>query len=604
MSDVPTTFGKYYLTEKLATGGMAEIYLAKLIGPSGFEKLLVIKQIMPQWSGDPQFVDLFVTEAKTLVGLTHGNIVPIYELGVVDQIYFIAMEYIDGITIEQLATTLRQQALPMPALLAAWIMARVLDGLDYAHRKGQGVLHRDISPRNIMLSRDGEVKLLDFGIALPLDAAAQGNVVLAGSFPYMSPEQARGQALSGQSDIFSVGVVLWELLTGTSLFRCADSKATLEAVMHGPIADPTQLRADIPPAIEAAVMRALARSLDTRWGSAGELAAELSRVVYQQATPPNARDVADLVARYAPALQAPTQPNDATTPTEGRSDGTTPIARPRPIPSAPLLPHTTPVPRPRRAATHQESFATAVGFDALLDEPATPFSTSPPPALSAPAVQSGEVHAPAPTTTAPAVPTALAPANRSRRPIVALLASVGVALGGLAVWRFTRTAATVPPVAALDAHIDSPLDAPHETPARVDAAIAPPRDAPPAPIDARPTPAPHDARVVAPRTLDAPRVVTVQRDAAPSSTGSNTPREQATLRVGAVPWGEVYIDGVAVGRTPLERRVAAGEHQIEIRFPVGSPPRSETYRVQLVAGETKRLLADFAAAAGSASGDR
>lgn len=127
---------------------------------------------------------------------------PIYELGVVDQIYFIAMEYIDGITIEQLLTTLHERSVQMPPVVAAWIAARVLDGLDYAHRKGQGVLHRDISPRNIMLSRDGEVKLLDFGIALPLDTAAEGSVALAGSYPYMSPEQASGQALTSQSDIF------------------------------------------------------------------------------------------------------------------------------------------------------------------------------------------------------------------------------------------------------------------------------------------------------------------------------------------------------------------------------------------------------------------
>lgn len=604
MSDVPTTFGKYYLTEKLATGGMAEIYLAKLIGPSGFEKLLVIKQIMPQWSRDPQFVDLFVTEAKTLVGLTHGNIVPIYELGVVDQIYFIAMEYIDGITIEQLATTLRQQALPMPSILAAWIMARVLDGLDYAHRKGQGVLHRDISPRNIMLSRDGEVKLLDFGIALPLDAAAQGSIALAGSFPYMSPEQARGQALSGQSDIFSVGVVLWELLTGQSLFRCADSKATLEAVMNAPIAAPTHLRADIPPAIDAAVMRALARSLDERWRSAGELAAELSRLVYQQAAPPNARDVADLVARYAPALQSPTKRDDATAPSDGRGDATKPIASiGNQPPAAPVLPHTTPVPRQRRAATHQESFATAVGFDALLHEPETPFSTQVTPAAAPTASETRTAIPPQASTSQ--VPSAASPARRWR--ITALLASVSVALAGGLLWRFAQRAATTPNSAVLDASITTRIDAP--TPSQpIDAAVVAPLDAPLDALiapraDARPTPAPHDARIATPRTGDAPRAVTVQHDAAPSGAGSNA-RDQATLRVGAVPWGEVYIDGVAVGRTPLQRQVAAGEHQIEIRFPVGSPPRSETYRVQLVAGETKRLLADFAAAAGSASGDR
>ena len=167
-STCPTTFGKYFLTEKLATGGMAEIYLAKLVGPGGFEKQLVIKQIHPRLSGQRHFVDLFVAEAKILVTLAHGNIVPVYELGVVDDTYFIAMEYIDGPTLYRLTETLRRRGVRMAPAVAAWITARILEGLDYAHRKGEGVIHRDLSPRNVMLSRDGEVKLVDFGIAVTL----------------------------------------------------------------------------------------------------------------------------------------------------------------------------------------------------------------------------------------------------------------------------------------------------------------------------------------------------------------------------------------------------------------------------------------------------
>src|SRR5215208_6627971 len=143
MTELPTTFGKYFLTEKLATGGMAEIYLAKLVGPGGFEKPLVIKQIHPRLSGQRHFVELFVAEAKTLVSLAHGNIVPVYELGVVDQTYFIAMEYIDGPTLYRLTETMSRREAHMEPALAAWIIARILDGLDYAHRKGEGVIHRD-----------------------------------------------------------------------------------------------------------------------------------------------------------------------------------------------------------------------------------------------------------------------------------------------------------------------------------------------------------------------------------------------------------------------------------------------------------------------------
>ena len=617
MSEVPTTFGKYYLTEKLAVGGMAEIYLAKLIGPSGFEKLLVIKQIMPQWSGDSQFVDLFVNEAKTLVALTHGNIVPIYELGVVDQIYFIAMEYIDGITIEELLTTLHDRSVQIPPVVAAWIAARVLDGLDYAHRKGQGVLHRDISPRNIMLSRDGEVKLLDFGIALPLDTAAEGNVALAGSYPYMSPEQASGHALTNQSDIFSVGVVLWELLTGQILFRRDDMQATLHAVMHDAIAAPASLRPDIPSAINAAVMRALDRTLESRWTSAGALAAELSRAIYQQPIPPNSQDVASLVAHYAPALgaaprSATAQPADSTQ-LEPTGNGT--------LPAPPMIPHTTPLPSrsARLAAARQQSFATAVGFEALLVPAQTPVAVTTivtravVPQASAAPTASATAAVPAVAATIATPPQTIetpTPATRdvqqrskSARFIVIVLAALAVSAGGLAVWRMTR--ANAPQTVAImpdAARAPTPIDAwrtdaagPQIDAARVDATAviavdaAPPRDA------ARAIVTPRDARIALPRTVDAAATIAAVRDAA-------TPvREQATLRVGAIPWGEVYIDGVAVGRTPLERQISAGEHQIEIRFPVGSPPRSETYRVLLVGGETKRLLADFAAAAGSAN---
>src|SRR5260221_2339832 len=138
MAELPTTFGKYYLTEKLATGGMAEIYLAKIIGPGGFEKALVIKQIHPRLSGQRHFVDLFVAEAKTLVTLAHGNIVPVYELGVIDDTYFIAMEYVDGPTLWRLTERMATQGASMAPEVAAWIAAPVPEGPDPPHPKGQG----------------------------------------------------------------------------------------------------------------------------------------------------------------------------------------------------------------------------------------------------------------------------------------------------------------------------------------------------------------------------------------------------------------------------------------------------------------------------------
>ena len=173
---------------------MAEIYRGKLLGPGGFEKQLVIKQIHPTLARRPEFVDMFVAEAKTTVSLTHGNIVPVYELGIVDDTYFIAMEYIDGPTLWRLTEMLARKDAVMAPTIAAWITARIVEGLDYAHRKGEGVIHRDLSPRNVLVSRDGEVKLVDFGLAVAAGTAMRARAGRpAGSFPYMSPEQVRGE---------------------------------------------------------------------------------------------------------------------------------------------------------------------------------------------------------------------------------------------------------------------------------------------------------------------------------------------------------------------------------------------------------------------------
>src|SRR6185436_19389273 len=287
----------YFLTEKLATGGMAEIYLAKLMGPGGFEKQLVIKQIHPKLSGQRHFVDLFVTEAKTLVTLTHGNIVPVYELGVIDDTYFIAMEYIDGPTLYRLTEALARQNVRMHPALAAWIAARILEGLDYAHRKGEGVIHRDLSPRNVMLSRDGEIKLVDFGIAVArgtVDGEGVAQAPPTGSFPYMSPEQVRREALTGQTDLFSVGVLLWEMLAGQRLFARPDQDATLAAVVDGDIPRPSSRRAEVPARLDDVVMRALERDQTARWRSAGEMLQELQRYLYSLDETPGPRDIGAL----------------------------------------------------------------------------------------------------------------------------------------------------------------------------------------------------------------------------------------------------------------------------------------------------------------------
>ncbi len=386
MTELPTTFGKYYLTEKLATGGMAEIFLGKLIGPGGFEKQLVIKQIHPALTGQRHFVDLFVAEAKTLVGLAHGNIVPLYELGVIDDTYFIAMEYIDGPTLWRLSEAMARAGHAVDPGLALYVAAELAKGLDYAHRKGAGVIHRDLSPRNVMLSRDGEVKLVDFGIAVTFGGGGEGeadDTMPTGSFPYMSPEQVARRPLTGQSDLFSLGVLLWEMLVGERLFARDTPEETLAAVTTAPIPAPSARRPTVPPALDALVLRCLEREPRARWSDAGELLSALQRALYALEPAPGAREVAAVVARFCPPLAA----GDAATDVVGGDDGpTTELGGPGGDAAAGPATQVMEGGRPRgkrKPTVREASFATHVELDkalgratplvplrAILDEPA------------------------------------------------------------------------------------------------------------------------------------------------------------------------------------------------------------------------------------------
>jgi len=223
---IEVTFGRFQLLRRIAQGGMAEVYLAQQTGPAGFSKQLVIKKIHPHLAHNEEFVGMFLDEARVAALLSHPNIGQIYELGEEHGQYYIAMEHIDGCNLRQLNKRLRRKGILMPPELAARVAADVCNALDYAHRFRDGdqkllrLVHRDISPQNVMMSRDGAVKLIDFGIAKATtnQQLTQGNV-LKGKFSYMSPEQAAGKRLDRRSDIFSLGTVLYEMLLGEKPFR-------------------------------------------------------------------------------------------------------------------------------------------------------------------------------------------------------------------------------------------------------------------------------------------------------------------------------------------------------------------------------------------------
>ena len=218
-----TPIGKYVVRRKLAEGGMAEIYLAAALGPEGFEKDVVIKRVRPGLAGDPEFVKMFIAEARVASRLNHANLVHIFDFDKHQDTYYLAMEYVRGHSLFELRRRCQERGVAIPPILVAQIGTEVARGLAYAHRlteNGQslGLVHRDVTPHNVLLSFDGAVKLTDFGIA-KAGGRATTSGMLKGKFAYMSPEQARGDAVDARTDVFALGVTLWELLTGARLFE-------------------------------------------------------------------------------------------------------------------------------------------------------------------------------------------------------------------------------------------------------------------------------------------------------------------------------------------------------------------------------------------------
>src|ERR1041384_3218777 len=222
----PQIFGKYVLERELAAGGMARVYLATLRGAVGFEKRLVVKQIRPELSSDDAFVRRFVEEAKNAVELSHPNIVPVYELGVELGVYYIAMELCEGLTL----TEILNETGPLDAAEGAYVGIEICRALDYAHRRG-GIVHRDVTPRNVLLDEEGAVRLIDFGIAAPVTAAGSAErIEVFGSPGHMPPEQLRGERLTPATDVFAVGALLIEAWTGRPPFRRGSFEASADAL--------------------------------------------------------------------------------------------------------------------------------------------------------------------------------------------------------------------------------------------------------------------------------------------------------------------------------------------------------------------------------------
>ncbi len=279
------SLGKYQILRKLADGGMAEIYLARIGGTAGFEKLVVVKRIAPGVADDRALVAMFLDEARLAATLRHANIAEVIDVGSDDNAYFFAMEYVYGQDARNIRYEARELQQVIPLEIALAIVCGTASALAYAHDKRGpdgplGLVHRDVSPSNILVSYDGAVKLVDFGIARATSRTTQTLTgILKGKVPYMSPEQCRGKVLDRRSDLFSLGIVLYELTTGQRPFAGGGEYETLEQIAIGSAAPPRTVAPGYPPALEAIVMKMLERDLTRRYQTADEVLVDLEALI-------------------------------------------------------------------------------------------------------------------------------------------------------------------------------------------------------------------------------------------------------------------------------------------------------------------------------------
>jgi eukaryotic-like serine/threonine-protein kinase len=284
--DLPRQLGRYEIIGPLASGGMAEVLLARLTGPQGFERVVVVKRILPHLARLKEFVEMFADEARIVAGIRHPNVVAVHELGRDNGEFFLVLEYLEGESASGLARRLAMRDMQLDHRLSIHILSEACAGLHAAHEltdvdgAKQNLVHRDMSPQNVFITYDGAVKVLDFGIAKAADRMTRTEAgQVKGKFQYMSPEQTAGKSLDRRSDIFALGIVLYEISTGYRLFKRATDLMALKAICEEPIPLPSSVRRDYPKALEHVVQRALERQPSRRFQTAADMRRALLRVL-------------------------------------------------------------------------------------------------------------------------------------------------------------------------------------------------------------------------------------------------------------------------------------------------------------------------------------
>ncbi len=511
-----TPFGQYELIEPIATGGMAEVYRARMRGVEGFQKIVAIKRILPHLTNNDEFVTMFVDEAKLAAQLQHPNIIHIYDLGKIERSYYIAMEYIDGKDLRSILRMLDEKKSRLPLGLALFIASRLAAALDYAHRKkdlqgkAMALVHRDISPQNVLISFDGDIKLCDFGIAKATSKASHTRAgALKGKLQYMSPEQAWGRDIDHRSDIFSLGLVLYEMLTGRKGFAGDSELSILEQVRAPKLVPPREIDPAIPPEVERVVLKALKEDCEQRYQTAAEFASELGNILQVIRPAPGASELgsflADLVGRERPV-----------------SSAAAPAARPAiaPPPAAPAKP----APAPRIPVMEP------------VAEPSPEGVTPPPRSRLAPiaAVATGIIvivaavvlftrsKSPAPSLTTQATP-APETVEMAREAAQQEVAKQTQAMQGRLAGEIKTPAATAP---------TAPAEQRAAAPAAARPAVAPtrqPRQAPaakasvPTPVPAQPSPVPTEAATPVPTAAQPAEMPPTPVPATPAAAPTHAP---------------------------------------------------------------------------------
>ncbi|MDI1475271.1 serine/threonine-protein kinase [Polyangium sp. y55x31] len=301
---------RYRVIKRLASGGMAEVFVAESAGIEGFRKQVAIKRVLPHLSKNEQFIDMFLDEARLSGRLAHSNVVSVFDIGVGDNTYFIVMEYVDGADLKQVIEHQKKVGKPMPVESACFIAAKICQGLAYAHDlhtpdgEHLNIVHRDVTPANVLITRHGECKIVDFGLAKASSQLANSDAgMIKGKFGYLAPETVMELGVDKRVDVFAAGIILWEMLAGRRLFLGETDLGTVKLVREANIPSLKPFSPDVPAELEEIIRTALARDRDVRYQTARDFGRDLTRFLYRFGRPVSEYEVADLVlgAAGAPA---------------------------------------------------------------------------------------------------------------------------------------------------------------------------------------------------------------------------------------------------------------------------------------------------------------